>query len=153
MSNDMSTVRSAGLSTGLSDAKGKLLEAAQLYAVGADLKDADLWRRVLAEECEIIGPGFHHQGRETCLGSIAALGQMFRATQHKIHQQVVTVESEKASGVTYATADHLMLDEDIILVWNMRYLDSWRQVGEDWLFTRRELIVDWQESRPVQLLS
>lgn len=135
----------------MTDDKHKLLETAQFYALGADTKDVSLWHRVLAEECEIIGPGFHHQGRDACLQSIGMLGQMFRATQHKIHQQIVDFADGQANGVTYATADHLLNDEDVILVWNMRYLDNWRQEDDKWLFTRRELVVDWQETRPVKL--
>ena len=116
----------------MTDDKHKLLETAQLYALGADTGDAALWHRVLAEDCEIIGPGFHQKGRAICLQSVDMLGQMFRGTQHKIHQQVVEITEDKATGVTYATADHLLKDEDAILVWTMRYLDSWQKQAEDW---------------------
>lgn len=123
--------------------------AAELYATGADRRDKALWRQVLAEDCVIEGPGFTVEGREANLQSIDALGQMFRATVHRVHQVVATVDGDRAVGETYSTADHLLKDKDELLVWSIRYQDEWRREGTAWQFTRRRLIVDWEEMRPV----
>jgi hypothetical protein len=122
---------------------------AELYATGADRRDKALWRQVLAKDCVIEGPGFIVEGREANLQSIDALGQMFRATVHRVHQVVATVEGDRAVGETYSTADHLLKDKDELLVWSIRYQDEWRREGMVWQFTRRRLIVDWEEMRPV----
>lgn len=126
-----------------------LRQAADIYAVGADRRDKQLWRQVLAEECVIEGPGFVSEGRETCLLSLDALGQMFRGTQHRIHQQVVAIDGDRAVGETYCTADHLLRDRDAVLVWAIRYQDAWRREADNWCFTGRRLIVDSTETRPV----
>lgn len=126
-----------------------LRHAAELYAVGADRKDKALWRQVLAEDCIIEGPGFTVTGREANLGSLDALGEMFRATQHRVHQVVATVTGDTASGETYSTAEHLLNEADMILVWSIRYQDHWRREADGWRFTARRLIVDWEETRPV----
>jgi ketosteroid isomerase-like protein len=123
--------------------------AAELYAAGADRRDKALWTQVLAEDAVIEGPGFAIEGREANLRSIDALGQMFRATVHRVHQVVATVEGDRAVGETYSTADHLLKDRDELLVWSIRYQDEWRREGAAWQFTRRRLIVDWEERRPV----
>lgn len=130
-----------------------LRRCADLYALGADRRDKDLWRSVLAEDCVIEGPGFSIAGREANLGSIDLLGRMFRATQHKVHQVVVTVDGDEASGETYCTADHLLIDQDAVLSWSIRYQDSWLRDGGEWRFARRTLIVDWEEVRPVTVKS
>lgn len=126
-----------------------LRRCAELYAVGADRRDKDLWRAVLADDCVIEGPGFSIAGAEANLGSIDMLGQMFRATQHKVHQVVAMIDGDSAAGETYCTADHLLNDQDAVLSWSIRYQDTWRRVAGEWRFARRTLVVDWEEVRPV----
>jgi hypothetical protein len=74
---------------------------------------------------------------------------MFRATVHRVHNQVATVTGDEATGETYCTADHLLNDVHSVLVWTIRYLDQWRREGGQWRFTRRKLIVEWEEVRAV----
>ena len=128
-----------------------LRDTADLYAIGADRRDKALWRQVLADDCVIEGPGFTSVGRDNMLLSIDALSEMFRATQHRVHQQVTAIDGDRAVGETYCTAEHLLRDRDAVLVWAIRYQDQWRREGEAWRFTRRELIVDWSETRPVEV--
>ncbi|QGP81267.1 nuclear transport factor 2 family protein [Sphingobium sp. CAP-1] len=122
---------------------------AERYAIGADRRDKGLWREVLAEDCVITGPGFSIAGREANLHSLDALGQMFRATVHRVHQVVAMIDGDSAIGETYSTADHLLKDRDELLVWTIRYQDRWRRHGATWQFTHRHLKVDWEEMRPV----
>ncbi|CAD7339945.1 nuclear transport factor 2 family protein [Sphingomonadales bacterium 56] len=126
-----------------------LRRTASLYAQGADRKDKQLWRSVLAEDCRIEGPGFVTEGLDATLQSIDGLGQMFRSTFHKVHNQMVMIEGDRASGETYCTADHLLNDADQLLRWTIRYVDEWRRDGEDWRFTRRKLELLWEETVPV----
>ncbi|MCK0532655.1 nuclear transport factor 2 family protein [Sphingobium agri] len=126
-----------------------LRRTADLYAQGADRKDKQLWRSVLAEDCRIEGPGFVTEGLDATLQSIDALGQMFRSTFHKVHNQMVMIDGDRASGETYCTADHLLNDVDQLLRWTIRYVDEWRREGEDWRFTRRKLELLWEETVPV----
>jgi hypothetical protein len=126
-----------------------LRRTAELYAQGADRKDKALWQQVLAEDCVIEGPGFTIAGRDANLGSIDALEQMFRATVHRVHNLVATITGDSATGETYCTADHLLPDADRILVWTIRYQDQWRRQDNEWRFTRRKLVVEWEETRPV----
>lgn len=126
---------------------------ADVYAQGADRRDKALWQRVLAEDCVIEGPGFRAVGLEANLGSLDALGQMFRATLHRIHQQVVTIAGDTARGETHCTADHLLVGSDGVLVWAIRYDDAWRREADGaWRFTSRRLIVEWEETREVKVL-
>jgi hypothetical protein len=133
------------------DAQAALRRTAELYAIGADRRDKDLWRQVLSEDCVIEGPGFFIEGREANLGSLDFLAASFRATVHRVHQCVATIDGENAWGETYATADHLLMDSDAVLVWTIRYQDRWRRDNGAWRFTRRTLILDWEETRAVTL--
>ena len=131
-----------------------LLETARLYALGADRRDKELWRAVLAPEIVICGPGFEIEGIDANLGSIDHLAAQFKATRHIVHDIDATITGETASGETRSTAEHRMADPaggsgDMLLVWAIRYQDQWRRADGRWQFTRRQLIVDWQELRPV----
>lgn len=126
-----------------------LRRTAELYAIGADLRDKDMWRQVLAANCTIEGPGFRTEGLDQCLMSIDGLTQMFRRTRHRVDHLVVTIDGNAASGETWSTAEHLLPDRDALLIWAIRYQDSWCRSGEAWLFTHRRLELDWQEVRPV----
>lgn len=127
-----------------------LRRTADLYALGADTCDKALWAQVLAEDCLIESPGYPMQGREKCLAALDMLKGMFRATMHSIHQQVATIDGDRAEGVTYCTANHIFNDRDAVLAWSMRYFDTWQREGDGaWRFTHRKLVVDWEETRPV----
>ena len=126
-----------------------LRRTAEIYAQGADRKDKQLWRSVLADDCRIEGPGFVTEGLDATLQSIDALGQMFRSTLHKVHNQTVMIKGDQATGETYCTADHLMNDADQLLRWTIRYIDEWRREGDTWRITRRKLELLWEEIVPV----
>jgi hypothetical protein len=129
-----------------------LRRTAEIYARGADRRCKDDWLAVLAENVTISGPGFAVSGREANLGSIDMLGQMFKATRHLVHNQTAEIDGDTARGETYGTAEHVMVHPggDTLLCWAIRYQDEWRRDGDDWRFTRRELIVDWEELRPLK---
>ena len=129
-----------------------LRRTAEIYARGADRRCKDDWLAVLAEDVTISGPGFAVSGREANLGSIDMLGQMFKATRHVVHDQTVLIDGDMAQGETRSTAEHRMAGPDggdVLLVWAIRYQDTWRREAGAWKFTKRTLIVDWEESRPV----
>jgi len=129
-----------------------LRQSAEIYARGADRRCREDWESVLTEDVVIAGPGFVAEGREKNLGSIDMLGRMFKATRHIIHAQYASVDGDRAEGETWCTAEHRIAREsgDILLVWAIRYQDQWRREDGGWRFTRRELLVDWEETRPVR---
>lgn len=127
----------------------RLRRCAEIYAIGADRRDKAMWRAILAKDCMIEGPGFSIAGREANLGSLDFLRSSFRATRHCVHQCLAVIEGNEAEGETYGAAEHLLAETDSILVWSIRYRDRWRREGGAWLFTRRSLVVDWEETRPV----
>jgi len=128
-----------------------LRKTAEIYAAGADQRNKSLWAAILTEDCVIEGPGFRIEGREANLGSIERLGQMFLKTQHRVHNQMVEIDGDRAEGETYSTADHLLeVDGERRLVcWAIRYQDEWRREDNQWRFSSRKLVVDWDETRAI----
>ena len=129
-----------------------LRRISEVYARGADRRDKDIWRSVMAPECTLFGPGFRFEGRDGCMTAIDSLNEMFRETQHRVFQQTVEIDGDTATGETYCSADHKMKDADEVWCWAIRYQNKWRREDDGrWLFTERELIVDWMEMRPLHV--
>ena len=125
--------------------------AATLYAIGADRRDKTLWAQVLSNECVIEGPGFKTQGLEANLANLEYLGKLYTRTQHRVHNQLFTIDGDRAIGETYGTADHLReIDgRSEVVAWALRYQDELIRDGDAWRFTSRRLILDWEEIRPI----
>lgn len=128
-----------------------ILKAAWVYAAGADRKDKELWRTILADDYVLEAQHFTMVGLEENLKSIDILGQMFEQTQHKVHNQLMQIEGDRATGETYCTAEHIRVVDGKreILSWSIRYQDELSKIGGNWMFKKRTLIVDWEEVRPL----
>jgi hypothetical protein len=126
---------------------------AEIYARGADRRDKAAWRAVLTDDIEIFGPGFAIAGLDANLGSIDHLAHAFIATRHIVHDIDAVIDGDTARGETRSTAEHRIAGgegNDMLLVWAIRYQDVWRRDDGVWRFTRRELVLDWEELRPVR---
>ena len=131
--------------------KAALRAAAEEYAKGADQRDKEIWSAILSSDCVLEGTGFRSEGLEQCLMSIDQLTQMFIATRHNVSNQTAVIDGDSASGETYCIADHVIERDghSEILSWHIRYQDEWRREEGVWKFTKRALIVDWEETRAI----
>jgi ketosteroid isomerase-like protein len=126
-----------------------LRRTAELYAQGADRRDKALWASIMTEDCVIEAPGIELQGRAQIVAALDIMAQLYVSTQHRVHNQVVTIDADSARGETYSVADHLSVADGrtTILTWTIRYQDRWRREAGQWRFARRVLVLDWTESR------
>jgi hypothetical protein len=129
-----------------------LLRTAQLYAQGADRRDKALWAAIFTSDSVIEAPGILLNGREQIVAALDVMARLYVATQHRVHNQIVSIEGDSAQGETYAVADHLSeLDgRRTLLTWAIRYQDRWRREDAEWRFARRTLILDWTETRELR---
>ena len=126
-------------------------DLATRYAQAADRNRADLLDAIMADDVVIEGPGFVLNGRAEVRGFPAMLAQRFRGTRHLVHNQAIDVDGDRASGETYCTASHLLRESAQVLVWHLRYQDVFRRVDGDWCFARRTIVLDWTETKPVEV--
>lgn len=130
--------------------EGAIRRAATLYAIGADRRDPAIWTEIMAEDMVLITPRGRIEGRDQVLAALPKLASAFTATQHHVTNQLHVIDGDRASGQTYCVADHMTQAADgtrSILRWAIRYQDELRRTGGRWRFTRRELILDWEERR------
>ena len=126
-----------------------LRRTAELYAQGADRRDKRLWASIFTEDGVIEAPGIRLEGRANIVAALDAMAQLYVATQHRVHNQVVSIDADSAQGETYSTADHLSLASGTrtVLTWAIRYQDRWRRVDGAWRFSHRALVIDWTDTR------
>jgi hypothetical protein len=137
-----------------SEVKAEFYRLACDYARAMDRNEPELLARVLAEDCVIEAPGVVIEGLTRNQTSPGILREMFLMTQHVIHNQTLTIKGDTAEGETYCTASHVAKPAEnetksTALVWAIRYQDHLARTTSGWRFTKRSLIVDWSETRPI----
>ena len=126
-------------------------ELAFSYARAVDRRDWALAETLFTDDAVLAAPGFELVGVAAILRGLRT-SQRYRATFHAVHNQTFAIEGDEASGETYCVANHLLERDGQArkLDWGIRYQDRCRR-GPDgaWRFTRRELIVDWEQDLPL----
>jgi uncharacterized protein (TIGR02246 family) len=127
----------------------ELRRTAELYAQGADRRDKQLWASIFTEDGVIEAPGIRLEGRASIIAALDVMARLYVSTQHRVHNQVVSIGGDNAQGETYSTADHLSDagGTRTILTWAIRYQDRWRRVDGAWRFSHRSLLIDWTDTR------
>ncbi|MBF6347435.1 nuclear transport factor 2 family protein [Nocardia flavorosea] len=130
------------------------------YAQAVDRRDTAAVAALCTSEVVVVLPPELNRtdapaelrGRETVARSVVGAVSHLVATRHVIGQQVVETDTTgRAHGETYCTAHHIYTrgeghrDNRIAL----RYQDTFEFSGGTWLFSRRELVVDFAEDVPV----
>lgn len=98
---------------------------------------------------ENLGPSTVYDGRAAITEALCAV-EAFELTQHAIVGQIFDGDDQTATGRVTSIAHHLGRRSPVEprnLVWHMHYLDSYRNNDGVWRFARRELYVDWIETR------
>jgi ketosteroid isomerase-like protein len=128
-----------------------LRELAYRYARAVDRRDWALAGELFTEGCVLLGPGYELVGRDAILAGLRRIDQ-FRATQHSVHNQLVEVTGDRATGETYCTAHHLYERGGRVrkLSWGIRYQDRCARQDGAWRYERRELLLDWSQDLPLE---
>ncbi|ACY99049.1 MULTISPECIES: nuclear transport factor 2 family protein [Thermomonospora] len=108
---------------------------------------------VLPDPPERMGPVLVHRGWEEIARVMSSL-EVFPVTMHALAGQVFDPGPEPgtATGSVACTACHLSERDGTVvnLAWHLRYADIYRRQGGAWRIARRELHLEWIETRPVR---
>jgi hypothetical protein len=93
-------------------------------------------------------PTQHLQGR-AALAPVFEELNTYEATMHFNGQSSTMLDVNNASGVTYCLAHHVKVDGSArsLMIAAIRYLDNFVKYDGTWLFSQRQLMVDWTETR------
>lgn len=130
---------------GLAD-RYALGQLARVYALGVDLRDYPLARSVFADEAVVEGSttgGPVDVYLPFILESVSA----FKATQHNITNQYISVSGDEGLVWSYAIAVHKVVlgaprnDFDL----GVTYRDTCRRIGGGWLIVQRKVVMHWSQ--------
>jgi hypothetical protein len=77
----------------------------------------------------------------------------YEATTHFMGQSTVVLDGDRATGETYCIAHHVSASEGkrTLFIASLRYYDVFAKVERKWLFAERKLMVDWTDTRPINV--
>jgi hypothetical protein len=77
----------------------------------------------------------------------------YEATTHFMGQSTVVLDGDRATGETYCIAHHVSVSEGkrTLFIASLRYYDVFAKVEGKWLFAERKLMVDWTDTRPINV--
>jgi hypothetical protein len=133
-----------------------LRELFDRYAHCADRRDAAAQKALFVEDCT-FAVYMNGDGTDptTVINNRDGLTPVFEdlnryeATMHFNGQSTVTLDADRATGESYTIAHHLFTSEGerTVMVAYLRYLDEFAKLDGSWFFQKRELILDWAETR------
>ena len=131
-------------------------ELVDAYAHCADRQDADGQMSLFTEDTHFVMKNATDPRPSRELHSRKALAPIFAelkkydSTTHFIGQSAIhSLTAESAAGETHCLA-HLVSstgDGRRLTVISVRYLDSFRKIGDSWFFAERIACVDWTDER------
>ena len=136
----------------------ELHELVERYAQAVDRADGDAVAELFAEDGVLatwMDPSTkastgENNGRAAIAKAVSGL-RRYVATHHTISSHSSTVEGAHATGETLCTAHHVVDDgsgrSDHVLY--IRYIDTFARTSGPWLFSRREVHVQWASTLPV----
>ena len=128
-----------------------LRELVERYARAVDSRDYELAERLFLEDGELVGADFSLRGAAAIAKAMRRV-ERYVSTFHCIHNQLLELEPDQASGETTCTAHHVYEKdgERRKLAWGIRYQDRYQRSGDGWRFARRELQVQWTQDLPLE---
>jgi SnoaL-like protein len=134
-------------------------ELVEAYAHCADRRDAKGQMSLFTADTHFVvymnakdpTPSQELHSREALAPVFADLNK-YDATTHFVGQSTIfTLTSDRATGEAYCLAHHVTVDggKQRLMVASLRYLDTFVQIDDAWLFAERQLYVDWVDERPL----
>jgi uncharacterized protein (TIGR02246 family) len=137
----------------------ELQELVERYAQAVDRSDGSAVAALFTEDGVLAtwldpasgSPTGAQTGHEQIAKAVDGLSR-YVATHHTISSHTSTVDGAHASGETLCTAHHVIADDDgrRDRVLYIRYVDTFSGSGGHWLFSRREVHVQWVSVLPVE---
>jgi ketosteroid isomerase-like protein len=134
-------------------------ELIEAYAHCADRRDAKGQMALFTPDTHFVvymnakdpKPSQELNSREALAPVFADLNK-YAATMHFVGQStILSLTANRGTGEAYCLAHHLTVDggKRRLMIAALRYYDTFVKVDRSWLFSERQLYVDWLEERPL----
>lgn len=122
------------------------------YARGADTRNGELFASVFVEEGVLELSGRETVGRHR-LAKIPGMLEQYAKTYHMVHNVIVDVNGDTATGEVYSASHHLRPIEKEMYsdrVMYITYRDNYVRTDEGWRMARRLVDVQFIEYKTVR---
>jgi ketosteroid isomerase-like protein len=138
----------------------EIRELVDAYAHCADRRDAKGQMSLFTEDTHFVvfmdarseNPSMEFNRREDLAPVFDELNK-YEVTTHFMGQSTVVLDGDRATGETYCIAHHVSASEGkrTLFIASLRYYDVFTKVDGKWLFAERKLMVDWTDTRPINV--
>lgn len=132
-----------------------LRRLAERHAYSMDRNVPEILDTIYLPDAVMLAPGFEIRGIDKIRGLPAMLRDTYEITAHLIHQQVMTIDGDTATGETFCTASAIAKGEGKsrpCTATFLRYRETCVRRNGQWWFARREVAFDWSQTAPAELL-
>jgi hypothetical protein len=122
------------------------------YARGCDTRDGELFAAQFIEEGVLELAGRETVGRHR-LAKIPGTLSAYHLTYHMVHNVLIDVQGDSATGEVYSASHHLRPIEKELFsdrVMYITYRDNYARTGEGWKIARRLVDVQFIEYKTVR---
>jgi SnoaL-like domain len=138
----------------------EIRELVDAYAHCADRRDAKGQMSLFTYDTHFVvfmdarseKPSMELNRREDLLPVFNELNK-YEVTTHFMGQSTVILNGKRATGETYCIAHHVSLSQGkrTLFIASLRYYDVFAKVEGKWLFAERKIMVDWIDTRPMNV--
>jgi hypothetical protein len=138
----------------------EIRELVDAYAHCADRRDAKGQMSLFTENTHFLvfmdarseKPSMELNRREDLAPVFDELNK-YEVTTHFMGQSTVVLDGDRATGETYCIAHHVSASEGkrTLFIGSLRYFDVFAKVEGKWLIAERKLVVDWTDTRPINV--
>ena len=128
------------------------------YCQGVDRLDPDAVARLFTEDGTFVAyaepgatePTSRSEGRDAIKKAIG-MARYYKRTTHTVGNHMAVVDGDRATGETRVVAYHVLGDEgaETLMIWHIRYLDTYVRSAEGWRIGERVLRVDMVSNQPL----
>jgi uncharacterized protein (TIGR02246 family) len=130
----------------------------QAYCQGVDRRDPEAVARLFTDDGSFIAyatpgatePTSRSEGHAAIAKAIG-MARYYRQTTHTVGNHLADVDGDHANGETRVVAYHVLGDEgaERLMIWHIRYLDTYTRRPEGWRISERVLRVDLETNHPL----
>ncbi|MDB5556629.1 MAG: hypothetical protein JWL86_6613 [Rhizobium sp.] len=125
-----------------------LREAAERYGAAVDRRDPELFAAQFTRDGVLVAPRGRYAGHDELRKVPPMMAALYEGTFHGVLSQVAEIDGHTAKAETYCIARHFFHDsagQHLCYEMTIRYQDDLVLHDGRWLFSRRELLVDFTQ--------